>query len=36
LVDEYDKPIIDHPGKEEQAIDIAKQNRDIMKSFSAY
>ncbi len=33
LVDEYDKPIIDHLGKGDNAIEIAKQNRDIMKSF---
>jgi len=33
LVDEYDKPIIDHLGKSGKAIETAKQNRDIMKSF---
>jgi len=33
FVDEYDKPIIDHLGKDEKAIEIAKQNRDILKSF---
>ncbi|MDM8551790.1 ATP-binding protein [Desulfobacterales bacterium HSG2] len=33
LVDEYDKPIISHLGKDEEAIKIAKQNREIMKYF---
>ncbi len=33
LVDEYDKPMIDHLGKGERALDIAKANRDILKSF---
>ncbi len=33
LVDEYDKPIIDHLGKGKEAIETAKKNRDIMKSF---
>lgn len=33
LVDEYDKPIIDHLGKGGKALEIAKQNREIMKSF---
>ncbi|HMP29662.1 MAG TPA: AAA family ATPase [Saprospiraceae bacterium] len=31
LIDEYDKPIIDYLDKEK--IDIAKQNRDILKTF---
>lgn len=33
LVDEYDKPIIDHLGRGREAIEIAKQNQDIMKYF---
>ncbi len=33
LIDEYDKPIIDHLGKGDEAIDVAKRNRDILKSF---
>ncbi len=33
LVDEYDKPIISHLGKGKEALEIAKQNRDIMKYF---
>jgi len=33
LVDEYDKPIISHLGKGREAIEIAKQNREIMKYF---
>ena len=33
LVDEYDKPMIDHLGKGKEAIETARQNRDIMKSF---
>ncbi len=33
LIDECDKPIIDHLGKGTQSLDIAKKNRDIMKSF---
>ncbi len=33
LVDEYDKPIIDHLGKGSAAIETAEKNRDIMKSF---
>ncbi len=32
LVDEYDKPMIDHLGKGEKGLDIAKTNRDILKS----
>ncbi len=31
LIDEYDKPIINHLGGGEKAISIAKQNRDILK-----
>lgn len=33
LVDEYDKPIISHLGKGKEALEIAKQNREIMKYF---
>ena len=33
LVDEYDKPIISHLGKGPEALEIAKKNREIMKSF---
>jgi hypothetical protein len=33
LIDEYDKPLIDHLGKGEAALDIAKANRDILKHF---
>jgi hypothetical protein len=33
LVDEYDKPIIDHLGKGEPGLRIARANRDILKSF---
>jgi len=33
LIDEYDKPIIDHLGKGEEHLQIAKANRDVLKSF---
>ncbi len=33
LIDEYDKPLIDHLGKGAAALEIAKANRDILKSF---
>ncbi|MFQ5627362.1 MAG: AAA family ATPase [bacterium] len=33
LIDEYDKPIITHLGKGDEALEIARQNRDLMKSF---
>jgi hypothetical protein len=33
LVDEYDKPIISHLGKGPEAMEIAKKNREMMKSF---
>ena len=33
LIDEYDKPIIDHLGKGSAALEIAKANRDIFKNF---
>ncbi len=33
LVDEYDKPLIDHLGKGEESLEIAKENRDILRQF---
>ncbi|MBF0103532.1 MAG: ATP-binding protein [Desulfobacterales bacterium] len=33
LIDEYDKPLIDHLGKGEESLEIAKKNRDILKYF---
>ncbi len=33
LIDEYDKPILDHLGLGEERLSIAKQNREILKSF---
>lgn len=33
LIDEYDKPLIDHLGKGAEAMEIAKTNRDILKYF---
>jgi len=33
LIDEYDKPLIDHLGKGKKALEIAKANRDILKYF---
>ncbi len=33
LIDEYDKPIIDHLGREQQELEIAKANRDTLKRF---
>jgi len=33
LIDEYDKPLIDHLGKGADALEIAKTNRDILKYF---
>jgi len=33
LIDEYDKPIIDHLGKGKEALETARANRDILKSF---
>jgi len=33
LIDEYDKPLIDHLGRGEQGMTIAKANRDILKTF---
>ncbi len=32
LVDEYDKPIISHLGEGEERLDIAKKNREVLKS----
>jgi len=36
LIDEYDKPIIDHIGRGEEELSIAKLNRDILKNFTEY
>ncbi|KPA11545.1 ATPase AAA [Candidatus Magnetomorum sp. HK-1] len=33
LVDEYDKPIIDHLGGDDKRLQIAKENRRILKNF---
>ncbi len=33
LIDEYDKPLIDHLGKGEKALETARANRDILKYF---
>ncbi len=33
LIDEYDKPIIDHLGKGEEELRIAEENRNLLKSF---
>ncbi len=33
LIDEYDKPMIDHIGQGEERLKIAKANRDILKRF---
>ncbi|WP_186441253.1 AAA family ATPase, partial [Desulfamplus magnetovallimortis] len=33
LIDEYDKPLIDHLGKGDESLGIAKKNRDILKDF---
>ncbi|MDM8550393.1 ATP-binding protein [Desulfobacterales bacterium HSG2] len=33
LIDEYDKPLIDHLGKGEKALETAKANRDVLKYF---
>lgn len=33
LIDEYDKPIIEHLGKGKEELEIAIANRDILKSF---
>ncbi len=33
LIDEYDKPLIDHLGKGEPGLAVAKANREILRSF---
>ncbi len=33
LIDEYDKPIIDHIGRGKERLETAQANRDILKSF---
>ncbi len=33
LIDEYDKPIIDHLGKGDKELQVAIQNRDILENF---
>lgn len=33
LVDEYDKPIIDHLGKGKKRLGVARANRDVLKNF---
>ncbi len=33
LVDEYDKPLVNHLGKGEAELEIAKQNRDVLRNF---
>lgn len=33
LIDEYDKPLLDHLGKGEAGLTIARANRDILRSF---
>jgi len=33
LVDEYDKPMIDHLGRGKKHLEIAKANRDVLKNF---
>ncbi|MEZ4528701.1 MAG: ATP-binding protein [Desulfobacterales bacterium] len=33
LIDEYDKPLIDHLGRGPEAMETAKANRDILKQF---
>jgi hypothetical protein len=33
LVDEYDKPLITHLGKGKAALEIAKQNREVLREF---
>ncbi len=33
LIDEYDKPLIDHLGKGRESLEIAKENRDILRYF---
>ncbi|QTA80339.1 AAA ATPase-like domain-containing protein, nuclease domain-containing [Desulfonema limicola] len=33
LIDEYDKPLIDHLGKGKEHMDTARENRDVLKTF---
>jgi Predicted AAA-ATPase/PD-(D/E)XK nuclease superfamily len=33
LIDEYDQPLISHLGKGEAALEIAKQNREVLREF---
>jgi hypothetical protein len=33
LVDEYDQPLVNHLGKGEGELEIAKQNREILREF---
>jgi len=33
LVDEYDKPLVTHLGRGEAALEIAKQNREVLREF---
>ncbi|RMH87277.1 MAG: AAA family ATPase, partial [Calditrichaeota bacterium] len=33
LVDEYDQPLINHLGKGEKQLEVARQNREILRSF---
>ncbi len=33
LIDEYDQPLISHLGKGEEALEIAKKNRDVLREF---
>jgi hypothetical protein len=33
LIDEYDKPVIDHLGRGEARMEVARTNRDILKNF---
>jgi len=35
LVDEYDKPIVTHLGNGEAGLQTARENRDVVKKFSA-
>ncbi len=33
LIDEYDKPLVEHLGRGEAELDIARANRDVLRSF---
>ncbi|MBX7235513.1 MAG: ATP-binding protein [Caldilineales bacterium] len=35
LIDEYDKPLIDHLGRGEPGLEVARANRDILRNFFA-